>query len=94
LYLVFEVGFGALALFQVLGGVWQQIYNLTIGQNINTLTLANSHAFGLRPEQVAPMNMAALPSTLQATLVIAVYSALFLATAIRALQSDDVPGPS
>ncbi|HWQ15459.1 MAG TPA: ABC transporter permease [Roseiflexaceae bacterium] len=94
LYLVFEVGFGALALFRVLGGPWRQIYNLTIGQNINTLALQNSHAFGLRPEQVAPLDIAALPPPPQAALVIAVYCALLLATATWWLRAHDVFGPS
>jgi ABC-type transport system involved in multi-copper enzyme maturation permease subunit len=94
LYLVFEVGFGTLALFQLLGGVWRQLYNLTIGQNINTLALMNSHAFGLRPEQVTGIDVAALPSPLQATLTIALYCALFLATAVHSLRTRDVLGPS
>lgn len=93
LYMVFEVGLGALTLFQVLGGVWRQLYNLTIGQNINTLTLQNSHAFGLRPEQVTAIDVSALPSPLQATLVIAAYCALLLAAAIRSLRRSDVFGP-
>jgi ABC-type transport system involved in multi-copper enzyme maturation permease subunit len=94
LYLVFELGFGTLALFQVLGDPWRQVYNLTIGQNINALALQNSHAFGLRPEQVAPMNISALPSPPQATLVIAAYCALLLATAAWWLRRRDVFGAS
>jgi ABC-2 type transport system permease protein len=94
LYLVFEVGLGALTLFRVLGGGWGQAYNLTIGQNINTLALQNSHAFGLRPEQLTALDLSTLPSPLQATLVVAVYCALFLAVALRSLGKHDVFGPA
>jgi hypothetical protein len=84
-YIIVETGFGALALLRVLGGVWALVYNLTIGQNINTLTLMNRHAFGLRPETTAPLDLSQLPSPLQATIVVAVYSALFLAFALGIL---------
>lgn len=94
LYLVFEAGLGAFATFAELGGVWQTIYDLTIGQNINTLVLLNSHAFGLRPETVtAAFDPARLPSPLQATLLIALYSLGFLTTALFVLERRDVTGP-
>jgi ABC-type transport system involved in multi-copper enzyme maturation permease subunit len=93
LYLVFEAGFGALALFRVLGGVWQLLYSFTPGQNINTIALLNSHSFGLYPERVTALDTSALPSPLQATLVIAAYSALFLGLALYTMRRHDVPGP-
>jgi ABC-2 type transport system permease protein len=92
LYLVFEAGFGTLAVLQLLGGVWERIYNLTIQQNINTLVLLNSHAFGLRPETLSPMNTTQTPSPLQASLIVALYCAAFLATALYSLQRRDITG--
>lgn len=92
-YIIVETGFGALALLRVLGGVWALVYNLTIGQNINTLTLMNRHAFGLRPETTAPLDLSQLPSPLQATIVVAVYSALFLAFALILFRRRDISGP-
>ena len=92
LYLVFEVGFGTLAILQVFGGVWQSIYNLTIQRNISTLTVQNLHAFGLHPERLTSPDLFQTPSLLQATLVIAIYSAGFLATAIYVLQRRDITG--
>ncbi|PMP80193.1 MAG: hypothetical protein C0183_13825 [Roseiflexus castenholzii] len=92
-YIIVEAGFGALALLRVLGGVWALVYNLTIGQNINTLTLMNRHAFGLRPETTAPLDLSQLPSPLPATLVVAVYSALFLFLSLHLFRSRDITGP-
>ena len=93
IYLVFEAGFGAFATLARLGGLWQAIYNLSIQQNINTLVLLNNHAFGLRPEEVTPaMDLAQLPSPLQATLVIALYSASFLASALYVFHRRDIAG--
>jgi ABC-2 type transport system permease protein len=94
LYLVFEVGLGALALFEVLGGGWRVLYSLTPGQNINTLALMNSHGFGLYPERVTALDVSTLPSPLQATLVVAAYSAIFLVVAVASLRRRDVFGPS
>jgi ABC-type transport system involved in multi-copper enzyme maturation permease subunit len=91
-YLVFEGGFGAVAAFAQLGGIWQQIYNVTIGQNINTLVLLNSHAFGLHPEQIAPTAFENLPSPAQAVVVVVLYSASFIATALYLLRRRDIGG--
>ena len=92
LYLVFEAGFGTLAVLQVLGGVWQTIYNLTIQRNINSLTVLNLRAFGLHPERLTSPDLFQTPSSLQATLVIALYSAGFLVTALYLLRRRDVAG--
>lgn len=88
-YLVCEAGFGTLAIFSVLGEPWRTLYSLTIGENINALTVLNSQAFGLRPEALAAgLRRDLLPSTLQATLVVALYCVvLFLAT-LRLLRRD------
>ena len=93
LYLVFEAGFGAFATVARLGGFWRAIYNLTIQQNINTLVQLNSHTFGLRPEEITPaIDLAQLPSPLQATLVVALYSVGFLATALYVFRRRDIAG--
>ena len=88
-YLVFEAGFGALAIFAALGEPWRTLYGLTIGQNINALTLLNSHTFGLHPEAVTPaLRPELLPSPAQAVMVVGLYSAAFFATALRFLRRD------
>ncbi|HEU4325989.1 MAG TPA: ABC transporter permease [Roseiflexaceae bacterium] len=94
LLLVFEAGVGTLATFSELGGIWLALYNLMIVQNITTLTVLNNHSFGLRPEDLVTINLATLPSPLQATLVVACYSAVFLATALYYLRKRDVGGPN
>lgn len=92
LYLVFEAGFGTLATLQVLGGAWERIYSLTIQQNINTLILLNNHAFGLHPEVLTAIDVARLPSPLQATLLVGIYSAGFLSTTLYLLRKRDIGG--
>jgi ABC-type transport system involved in multi-copper enzyme maturation permease subunit len=94
LYLVLEGGFSALAIFVELGGFWAQLYNLTIANNINVLVLENGHAFGLRPELLVPLTMGALPPPAQAYLVVALYSAAFLASALWLFRRRDIGGPS
>jgi hypothetical protein len=68
------------------------VYNLTIGQNINTLVVLNSRAFGLRPEVIAPLTTEGLPPLWQAVIVIAVYSVSFLVTTLMLFQRRDVGG--
>jgi ABC-type transport system involved in multi-copper enzyme maturation permease subunit len=92
LYLVFEAGFGTLATLRMLGGIWEWLYSLTIQQNINTLVMLNDHAFGLRPELLAPIELSQLPSPLQASLAIALYSAGFLATVLYLVRRHDIGG--
>ena len=91
-YLVFEGGFGALAVFAQLGGFWQTIYSLTIGQNINALVVQNSHDFGLRPELITPLAVDSLPPYWQAVLVVFVYCVSFLATALTLFRRRDIGG--
>lgn len=93
-YLTLEVGLGGLTLSRLLGGSWQALYNLTIGQNINTLVVLNSRSFGLDPAAISNLNLQSLPSPTQAVLVVALYSASFLATAIMLLRRRDIPGPT
>jgi ABC-2 type transport system permease protein len=94
LYLVFEAGFGTLATLQMLGGIWELVYSLTIQQNINTLLHLNDSMFGLHTEVLAAIDLAQLPSPLQATLVVALYSVSFLATALYLLWRRDIGGAS
>jgi ABC-type transport system involved in multi-copper enzyme maturation permease subunit len=92
-YLGVEASVGAMALLKLLGGLWLALYNLTIQPSITTLTLANGHAFGLRPEVVTPaLDPTLLPSLLQATCVVGLYCAGFFATALYALRRQDLTG--
>ena len=93
-YLVFEAGFGALAIFAALGEPWHTLYGLTIGQNISALTALNGHAFGLHPEVLAEGVRAAVPPPAgQATIVVAAYCVVFLAVALECVRRD-VPSGS
>ncbi|HET9220859.1 MAG TPA: ABC transporter permease subunit [Roseiflexaceae bacterium] len=92
LYLVFEVGFGTLAILQVFGGVWQTIYNLTIQRNISALTVLNLHVFGLHPERLTSADLFQAPSVLQASLVVTIYCVGFFATALYLLRRRDITG--
>jgi ABC-type transport system involved in multi-copper enzyme maturation permease subunit len=88
-YLALEAGFGAVAIFSALGEPWRTLYGLTIGQNINALTALNSRAFGLHPESLAPALRAdALPSPVQATVVVAAYCVVLFVTTLRFLRRD------
>jgi ABC-type transport system involved in multi-copper enzyme maturation permease subunit len=92
MYLAFEAGFGAVAIFSALGEPWRSLYGLTIGQNINALTALNGRAFGLQPEVLAPgLRSELLPSVSQATVAVAVYCLLLVATAARLLRRDVTP---
>lgn len=88
-YLVLEAGFGAVAIFSALGEPWRTLYDLTIGQNINALTLLNCHVFGLHPEAVAKaLRPELLPSPGRAAVVVGVYCAGLFALTLRAIRRD------
>jgi ABC-type transport system involved in multi-copper enzyme maturation permease subunit len=88
-YLAVEAGFGAVAIFSALGEPWQTLYSLTIGQNINTLTVLNGQAFGLHPEVLAAgLRADLLPSPTRATVVVACYCVLLFVTTLRFLRRD------
>ncbi|GAB4126737.1 MAG: ABC transporter permease subunit [Roseiflexaceae bacterium] len=91
-YLVLEGGFGALASYARLGGLWQIAYNLTIGQNINTIVVENSRTFGLRPETTGLLAVDLLPPFGQAIAVVLLYSASFLTTALYLIRRRDIGG--
>lgn len=94
-YLAIEAGVGALTIFAELGGIWHTLYDFMIGQNINTLIVLNSHAFGLQPELLSPaLRLEVLPSPLQATLILVFYCAFLLATALHFFVRRDITGAS
>lgn len=94
-YLVFEAGFGVLAIFAQLGGVLRLVYDLMLVQNISTLTSLNLQAFGISGGELnAALRPELLPSPLQASIVVGVYSLLFLATALHFFVRRDVSGPT
>jgi ABC-type transport system involved in multi-copper enzyme maturation permease subunit len=93
LFLVVDVGLGALSFLSQLGGLLRVLVNLAPQPNINTLIVLNSRGFGLDPAILTrTMDLATLPSPLQATLVIGAYSALFFAYAYRSLARRDIGG--
>jgi hypothetical protein len=95
MFLVLDVGLGALSFLANLGGVLALLVSLVVQPNINTLVVLNSRSFGLDPAALArSLDLATLPSPLQATLVIGAYSALFGWYAYRALARRDITGPA
>ncbi len=92
-YLVFEAGFGALAIFAALGEPWRTLYGLTIGQNISALTVMNGRVFGLHPEVLAEGVRAAVPPPAgQAMIVVAAYCVVFLTVALKCVRRDVADG--
>jgi ABC-type transport system involved in multi-copper enzyme maturation permease subunit len=93
LFLLVDVGLGALAFLAQLGGLLSTLLSLAVQPNVNTLIVLNSRSFGLDPAVMTrTMDLAALPSPLQATLVIGAYSALFFAYAYRSFTRRDITG--
>jgi ABC-type transport system involved in multi-copper enzyme maturation permease subunit len=92
-FLILDIGLGALAFLASLGGVVAFLVGLVVQPNVNTLVVLNSRSFGLDPAVLTSgMDLATLPSPLQATLVIGAYSALFFAYAYRSLLRRDITG--
>ena len=93
LFLAADVGLGALAFLSGLGRPIAFLLNLIVQPNINTMIVLNGQSFGLDPAALTrTMDLSRLPSPLQATLVIAVYSALFCVAAYRSLLQRDIGG--
>ena len=93
LFLMLDVGLGALAALGQLGGVLAFLVSLVIQPNINTLVVQNSRSFGLDPAVLTPsLDLAGLPSPPHAMLVIVGWSALFGYAAYRALARRDIGG--
>jgi ABC-2 type transport system permease protein len=95
LFLLLDVGLGALAFLGQLGGLVRFLVSLVLQPNVNTLVVLNSRRFGLDPAVLTrTMDLEILPAPLQATLVIGAYSALFFLYAYRALKWRDITGGS
>lgn len=93
LFLTLDVGLGALSFLAGLGGAVAWLISLVLQPNINTLVVLNSRSFGLDPAALTrSLDLATLPSPLQATLVIAAYSALFGWYLWRAFARRDIGG--
>jgi ABC-type transport system involved in multi-copper enzyme maturation permease subunit len=93
LFLLADTGLGALSFLAGLGGLVSFLLNLIVQPNINTMIVLNSQSFGLDPAALTrTMDLTTLPSSLQATLVIGVYSALFFASSYRLLLRRDIGG--
>jgi ABC-type transport system involved in multi-copper enzyme maturation permease subunit len=93
LFLVVDVGLGTVSFLSELGGLLGFLVTLAVQPNINTLIVLNSQSFGLNPTILSrTMDLAILPSPLQATLVIGVYSILFFTYAYYSLLRRDVAG--
>ncbi|MEO7912234.1 MAG: ABC transporter permease subunit [Roseiflexaceae bacterium] len=93
LFLAVDAGLGALSVLADLGGPVAFLLNLIVQPNINTMIVLNSQSFGLDPAALMrTMDLSTLPSSPQAMLVIALYSALFLASAYRMLLRRDIGG--
>jgi ABC-2 type transport system permease protein len=93
LFLLADAGLGALSFLAGLGGPVAFLLNLIVQPNINTMIVLNSQSFGLDPAALTrTMDLTTLPSALQATLVIGVYSALFFTSAYRLLLRRDIGG--
>lgn len=93
LFLFLDVSLGALALLANLSPLFRTVVNLVVQPNINSLIMLNSRDFGLDPAVATPaLDLAALPSPLQATLVIGAYSAIFFAYAYLSLTRRDIGG--
>ena len=93
LFLTLDVGLGALSFLAGLGGAVATLISLVLQPNINTLVVLNSRSFGLDPAVLTrSLDLATLPSPLQATLVIAAYSLLFGWYLWRAFGRRDIGG--
>lgn len=94
-FIAFDVGAGSFALLANLGNpLITFLVNLPLQQNINTLVLLNSSSYGLDPSAFAGLNPELLPSPLQATIMIGLYSALFAGYAYYSLTRRDIGGAS
>ncbi len=95
IFLSVDVSLGGITLFVERDSPALLFYNLLLQQNINTFVTLNSRSFGLSPELlVANLDMNVLPSPLQATLLIALYSISFGFAAYWWLARRDIPGAS
>ncbi|MFN8480559.1 MAG: ABC transporter permease subunit [Kouleothrix sp.] len=93
LFLLLDVGLGALSALGQLSSVLKLLVNLLVQPNINALVVQNSRSFGLDPAVVTPaLDLTLLPGPMQAVLVVLAWSALFGWYAYAALARRDVGG--
>jgi hypothetical protein len=93
LFLILDVGLGAFSFLSQLSGLLGFLLSLVAQPNVNSLIVLNSQSFGLSPMILTrSLDPAILPSPLQATLVIGLYSALFFFYAYRSLLKRDITG--
>lgn len=93
IFLALDVSAGSMGTLAQVSEQLRAVVSLLLQPNINALVVQNSRLFGLDQTVLASsLDLSLLPSPLQATLVIAVYCALFGAGAWWALAKRDVAG--
>jgi ABC-type transport system involved in multi-copper enzyme maturation permease subunit len=92
-FLFLDGGAAALAFLADVGSpLLTFLLNLTLQRNITTLTLLNRAGYGFDPAVLATLDMQTLPPPWQATLVVGLYSALFLGAATYLFTRRDIGG--
>jgi len=93
IFLALDVSAGSLGSLGMVSDTLLLLVNLLLQPNINTLVVQNSQLFGVDQAVLAGgLNLATLPSPLQATLVIGAYCMLFGYGAWYALTRRDIVG--
>jgi ABC-2 type transport system permease protein len=94
IFLTTDLVLGGLSFLPNTGGMLAFIYNLLVQQNINSLVVSNAYSFGLDPSIALSrfLDLAILPSQLQAVIVIALYCLSFGATAYYWFLKRDLTG--
>lgn len=93
IFLALDVGAGSLNSLGLVDDLVQFMLNLLLQPNINTLVVLNGQLFGLDQSVLTrALDLQGLPSPLQATLVVLIYSVLFAYAAWRSLTRRDVSG--
>jgi ABC-2 type transport system permease protein len=94
IFLTTDLVLGGLSFLPNTGGMLAFIYNLLVQQNINSLVVSNAYSFGLDPSIALSrfLDLAILPSQLQAVIVIAVYCLSFGSTAYYWFLKRDLTG--
>lgn len=94
IFLTTDLVLGGLSFLPNTDGLLAFIYSLLVQQNINSLVVRNAYSFGLDPSIALSrfLDLAILPSQLQAVIVIAVYCLSFGATAYYWFLKRDLTG--
>jgi ABC-type transport system involved in multi-copper enzyme maturation permease subunit len=93
IFLALDVSAGSVGAFGAIDARVQFLINLLLQPNITTMVVLNGALYGLDQAQlVRSLDLSALPSPLQATLVIAAYCGFFFWSAYRLLRRRDVSG--